>query len=372
MPSLSSSRSQASPRGSPSAFSCPGFHTSRQLSGPAARARSGTPSPSVSTAMIGAGVGGGGGAGVAPGGGGVGSGRAGAGVGSVAAGAGVGSDGAGAAACPGGGGLGAEPAPSTDPVPVESPARSVKPVPAPELDPRTEPVRAVEPVPLGDPSLESESAPGELADGGLVGRSPGDGVSIKRVSVRSPAGSSSRPPKAPPPPESADHGPVAASATDSTRTPSGMAHGANPRVSRRRGALEFIASTTSVSLGVVARAAIATGELPSSLARLTSAWRSTACASRAWRRIRSASEFARAPAIPVSRLSARVPTFSAAATLTVRHASSVRTVPSSSLVANAATATDSPRASRSRRSARRAMRKLTPRARRPPIDATHV
>ena len=105
IPSLSSSESQASPKASPSAFSCPGFQKTGQLSaamGPIAT--SGTPSKSVSTATIGVGVGGGGVGGGGVGGGGVGGG--GVGGGGVGAGAGEGVRGFGCGV-PGGCGAGA-------------------------------------------------------------------------------------------------------------------------------------------------------------------------------------------------------------------------------------------------------------------------
>ena len=148
IPSLSSSGSQASPRGSPSAFSCPGLGMNWQLSRTTPRARSGTPSPSVSTATMGVGVGAGVGTGVGAGGAGVGAG-VGIGVGAGGAGAGVG-----AGAEVGGGGGEAE---AAELPPVAEPPLAAGPLPVKSLP--TIPPRAADSSPAVEPSPAVVLAP---------------------------------------------------------------------------------------------------------------------------------------------------------------------------------------------------------------------
>ena len=215
IPSLSSSGSHASPSASPSLFSCPGFQTSWQLSGPAAKARSGTPSPSVSTAMIGAGVG----AGVGRG--------------------GVGAEG-GWGGRVGGGGVGAEPVPAMKPVPPGEPPPPAEPVPASE----PVPVPARPPVPA-----VSDGSTVVLAPGATVAQSLRSGASVGRGPAGSPASSFSRGAAGAPASGSGDSCWGLTSAKSSTRTPRAAAHGAVRRMpSRRDRAGELIGSTAMVWL----------------------------------------------------------------------------------------------------------------------------
>ena len=180
IPSLSSSGSQASPRGSPSAFSCPGFGMNWQLSNATPRAKSATPSPSVSIAMIGVGVGagvGGGsvGAGVGAGGGG----DVGAGVGAGGAGPVVGADAA--------VGVGAvEPPPVAEPPPTVLPPVAEPPLVV-VLPPVAEPPLVVEPSPAAEPLPADVPEPVPGASVGCPGaslavdpslRSEGAGVGV--------------------------------------------------------------------------------------------------------------------------------------------------------------------------------------------------
>jgi hypothetical protein len=357
IPSLSSSGSQASPRASPSALCWAGFQTSGQLSGPGPMARSGTPSPSVSSAMtgVGAGVGSGvgGGAGVGSGGGG------GGGVGS-------GGGGGGAAGAAAGGGVDTEPVPPVLPEPALP--EPVLPATPPELV-SSEPVPRPEPVPSDEP-VPSEDATPE-PEGFRVGldwndsRSPGEGVMVGSGIGGSPARTFSR--GAPP---TSGSGVISssepASASISTATRAATVHRAN------QGTLSRPCPASSLADAIVARrrdAASCTrrSSVPASAA---SAPASAAVAAKALRPIRSASGCARDALFPVRRLSARAPTCWAIPTLTARHASSVRTVGAAAV--EAATAMASRLASRSRRSARRAVLRLTPRARRAPCDVAHA
>jgi hypothetical protein len=349
IPSLSSSGSQASPRASPSAFLCSGFQSMGQLSGPVPTARSGTPSPSESSTMIGvgAGVGSGSGGGDGEGGG-----------GGVAAGGGDG------VATGGGGGAAAgarfdpepmlpEPVPLAEPVP---PAEAVPPEPVPP-----------EPVPLVPPeerTAESEGFGVELAWDDS--RPPGEGIMVGSGVGGSPARTFSR--RAPP---TSGSGGISssepASASKSTATLSAaIAHRSS------QGTCSRPCPASSLVVAIAARRRDwASCTLRSSVpASAASAPSSAAVAAKALRPIRSASGCARDARSPLRRLSARAPTCWAIPTLTVRHASSVRTVGAAAV--EAATAMASRLASRSRRSALRAVLRLTPRARRAPRDVAHA
>ena len=347
MPSLSSSGSHASPRASPSAFSCPGFATSWQLSGPRSKARSGTPSPSVSTAMIGVGVG------VGAGGGGGGS--------------------------AGGGGVGPGCGPGVEPLPGVEPPPGVEPLPGVVALPAVAPVASVPAVKLASsvgpvPAIELSSADSDGPGVGLARVDPESRLLGVVVSVGSrPASTSSRGDGVPPTSGSGEfRTPEPNSATSST-TPTATANAAIRAIrSRRRksgglaasGGMRWVGSAD----GTTARA---TGGLRSSMpVRVASARSSAASAARAWRRIRSASGRVRVAVAPVSRLSARVPNCSATATLMVRQASSTPNAGASAVESASAVASFLP--SRSRRSARRAVRRLTPRGRRLPAGGAHV
>ena len=337
LPSLSSSASQASPRVSPSAFSCPGFGSRGQLSGPGAMARSGTPSPSESSAIgvvagvgSGFGDGGGGGGGVAGGG--------------VA-----------------GGGVETEPVP-LEPMAlelVESEPIAPEPVPPEPVPPEAVSAERLSPEPLRRGSRVSLGV-GPGSEGSGVALAWGDVVlgegGALRAGVGGPPASSSsrvaRPTSGPGSVRSSD----ATNASTSAAKPSAASNGVNRRtISRLCGASNLLASSAAM------RRDSASWALRSSYpANAACAPSRAAVAARACRPIRSASGWARDALSPVKRFSARAPTSWATVPLTVRHASSAQIVGASAV--ERAMAKASRRASRSRRSALRAVHRLTPRA----------
>ena len=138
--------------------------------------------------------------------------------------------------------------------------------------------------------------------------------------------------------------------------------GGNRRLTRRRAAVPGPAGARGTCRG----ASPGAGRLLSADAARTSA----ASASWAWRRSRVASDRASSARWPRSRPNARLPARAAVADLIVRHACSIHAPGSSVPAPRGARAFACQTVSRSRRSARRAVRMLAPRLDVPAVDRT--
>ena len=152
---------------------------------------------------------------------------------------------------------------------------------------------------------------------------------------------------------------IAAATTATIKTATAAA---KPRLSKRRAAVPGSAGTRNTCRGA------SSGRGPSASA--DAARTSAASASLACRRSRFAIDRASSARLPRSRPNERLPTRAAVADLIVRHACSIRAPGSSVGAPMSAMAFACQTVSRSRRSARRAVRMLAPRLDAPAVDNT--